>query len=423
MKKLLYQGIFWRGLNYLTVFMVTIVIARLFKAGDSGEINYLVNNLALLILITTFSLESATTYYSAKEEISQPVLISTSLLMVLLCMMVSAIATKLFFRPGESFAWIPAILYCGGIALINYFTGLFSSHYNYILPNLVSVIVNLCIVVITMVWPAELVADDASLFIKIYFASFLVTGTSLTVLYMRKYGGIVKFASTAELKKLFGYAGFALLTNVIVFLVYRVDYWFVNRNCTPEQLGNYIQVSKLVQIFLLVPGVLAGVIFTTTAKETAHEHLRNTQLLSRLLLSAYVAVLVMLVFVGKWLFPFVYGESFGLMYIPFVLVIPGIITLSTLSLVAAFNAGKGRISLNLAGAVFALVIIVTGNMIFSARFGIYAAAIVSSAGYTGYLFYVLFRLKSTYPEIQMRDFFIPALKDFNLLKSLFIRAK
>ncbi|MET0300603.1 MAG: hypothetical protein ABW036_12605, partial [Flavitalea sp.] len=386
MKKLLYQGIFWRGLNYLTVFMVTIVIARLFKAGNSGEINYLINNLALLILITTFSLESSTTYFSAKEEISQPVLISTSLLMVLFCMIISAVATKFFLRPGESFAWIPAILYCGGIALMNYFTGLFSSHYNYIVPNLVSVVVNLLIVIVTMIWPAELVADNASLFIKVYFASFLVTGSVLSVLYMRKYGGGFRLASAGELKKLFGYAGFALLTNLIFFLVYRVDYWFVNRNCTPEQLGNYIQVSKLVQIFLLVPGVLAGVIFTTTARETAHEHLRNTQLLSRLLLTAYVSVLLVLSVFGKWLFPFVYGESFGLMYVPFLLLIPGIITLSTLSLVAAFNAGKGRISLNLAGAVFALVIIITGNMMFSARFGIYAAAVISSTGYTAYLF-------------------------------------
>ena len=35
----------------------------------------------------------------------------------------------------------------------------------------------------------------------------------------------------------------------------------------PDALGNYIQVSKLVQLFLLLPGMLATTLFTRTARD------------------------------------------------------------------------------------------------------------------------------------------------------------
>ena len=59
----------------------------------------------------------------------------------------------------------------------------------------------------------------------------------------------------------------ALAANVVFFLVYKVDYMFVNYSpvCTAADLGNYIQVSKLGQMMLIIPQIIASVVFPRTA--------------------------------------------------------------------------------------------------------------------------------------------------------------
>ncbi|RYZ17114.1 MAG: hypothetical protein EOP49_50975, partial [Sphingobacteriales bacterium] len=239
MRKLLYQGLLWRGLNYVTVFLVTLAIAKLFQAGESGVINFLVNNLAFFILLTSFSLESATGYYSAKNEIAQPALIGISLLMTAFSMILNAVLVAWFLDLGSQ--WFPAVMYCGGVVLTSYFMGLFNSHYDYVFPNAVVVGVNLLIVILAALFPAELSGNGASLFLKIYFGSFLFTGLILTTRYILVYGKSIALPSSASLEKLFRYALLALLANILFFLVYRVDYWFVNKYSTDAELGNYIQ--------------------------------------------------------------------------------------------------------------------------------------------------------------------------------------
>ena len=413
----------WRGLNYLTVFIVTIVIARLFKAGESGVINYLINNLALLILFTGMSLESATGYYSAKNEISQPVLAGISITVAAAGMIVSAIIVKLLFEVHDNNLMLAAVAYCGGIVLVNYFTVLFYSHHNYMVPNCIIVVINVIIIAICILSGDSLVENQGVSFLKFYFLSFFLTGLIMTAVYVRRYVRKIRFPSFSATNKIFRYASVAMITNLIFFLVYRVDYWFVHRNCTEEAMGNYIQVSKLAQIFMLLPAIVASVIFTRTAKASAHDHLRELQLLSRLLLSMYLVLLFLLGVTGYWLFPAIYGQSFMLMYLPFLILIPGILSLSTLTLVAAFNAGQGRIGVNLRGGLLALFVILTGNAIFSERYGIYAAAAVSSIGYLTYQVYVMHQLKRNNKNIRLEDFFKPRLIDLSFVKNLLTKEK
>ncbi|MEJ7681191.1 MAG: oligosaccharide flippase family protein [Segetibacter sp.] len=68
-----------------------------------------------------------------------------------------------------------------------------------------------------------------------------------------------------NIRLLIRYALVALAANVIFFLVYRVDYWFVKKYCTLQELGNYIQVSKLGQMLLIIPTIISSVVLPQTA--------------------------------------------------------------------------------------------------------------------------------------------------------------
>ncbi|MEJ7681190.1 MAG: polysaccharide biosynthesis C-terminal domain-containing protein [Segetibacter sp.] len=84
---------------------------------------------------------------------------------------------------------------------------------------------------------------------------------------------------------------------------------------------------------------------------------------------------------GRWIFPFVFGQTFQLMYVPFLLLLPGIWALSNLTILSAYFAGVNKVKINVQGASLALLVILAGDFVFIPHYGILAAAMVSTAGY------------------------------------------
>ena len=74
----------------------------MFRAGGSGEINYLINNLSFLLLVTSLSLESALTFFASKNEIGLNKLTGISIVFAI----ISAVASGAIFaiiREGSGF--------------------------------------------------------------------------------------------------------------------------------------------------------------------------------------------------------------------------------------------------------------------------------------------------------------------------------
>ncbi len=119
-----------------------------------------------------------------------------------------------------------------------------------------------------------------------------------------------------------------------------------------------------------------------------------------------------------WLFPWVYGASFDRMYPAFLLLVPGILALSVIALMAAYNAGKNKVSTNMKGGLIGLATILAGDCWLIPAYGIKAAAAVSSAGYTSYLVYFMYIFKKEY-QVPARHFFLPVPGAWQKLKQLF----
>jgi len=207
----------------------------------------------------------------------------------------------------------------------------------------------------------------------------------------------------------------AFAGNIIYFLLYRIDYWFVAKYCTADQLGNYIQVSKLVHLFFIIPTILASAVFPLTAGGQKKDINNLLTLLSRSIFFIYLLICLVLVFTGKWIFPFVFGDSFSLMYQPFLLLIPGILSLSGLFTLTAYFAGKNQIKINITGSVYAVIVILIGDIIFIPHYGINAAALVSSIGYMIYQGYIIFVFKKEF-DTSLYDLFIIRITDLKIIK-------
>lgn len=77
--------------------------------------------------------------------------------------------------------------------------------------------------------------------------------------------------------------------------------------------------------------------------------------------------------------------------------------------------------INIKGSVIALLVIVTGNFLFIPKYGIVAAAMVSSIGYICFQVYVLHQFRKEYRS-DVLAFFIPKWSDWNKVKQ-FVRAE
>lgn len=422
-RRLLVQSLLWRGIYFITILLLNVVLARFLKASGAGWVYYLTNWFSLILLVASFSMESAVTYFASNAGVSNKRLAWLSVAWTLVVSVIIFFVLNIYFGDIRNSDEIDknryiyfALTYIAGILWLNFFTALFYAQKNFFLPNAIMVVFNLVLIWIFL-HPQRVNMDV----LDVYFLFFLLVGFALMVTYLLKNRCLQELALPQwnDLQRLFRYAVVALAANLVFFLVYRIDYWFVRNSAvaTAEDLGNYIQVSKLGQMMLIIPQILASAVFPHTASGSRAEVNGKIIIISRILTQLYIAGFVVVACVGKWLFPFVFGATFNKMYAPMLLLMPGLLALSILVLLSAYFAGKGKVSVNLRGAMIALLFVAAGNYFFVNRYGIYAAAIISSVGYTINLLYSLYQFYRDY-DVHLSEFFAWRRSDYQWITRL-----
>lgn len=416
LSKLLYQGVFWRGISLASVFILNLVISRVLGAEAFGELFLLINFLSLALLVSSLSLESALGYYTARQQLSVKTAayfsigwsaIATALIVVFMLL------TDNQFLPGRDFLWL-CVLYLSGNLLVSFFSALFTARQSYIIPNVWIALVNLGLCALLLFGIDELI------FFIGFFASFFLQGAGMAIAWLLNFkNDVAREDKAPSFKTIMRYSLLVFVSNLIFFLVYRVDYWFVNYFIESNAaLGNYIQVSKLVQIFFIIPSILAATVFSYTAAGNQELMKERIQQLSRIIFMVVLMACGALAITGKWLFPFLFGNSFSGMYIPFLCLIPGIIAIATLYPYTAFYAGTDKVKHNITGALLALIIILIGDVLLIPVAGIAGAAAVSSAGYITYEWYILWQFKKAF-RLKVSDSFFIKREDYNLVARYF----
>lgn len=105
------------------------------------------------------------------------------------------------------------------------------------------------------------------------------------------------------------------------------------------------------------------------------------------------------------------------MYLPFVLLTPGILAIAVLYPYTAFYAGSNRIMVNIKGALCALVVIVLLDLLLIPHWQIAGAAVASSIGYIVYQCWVMGHFTRTF-RVRWIDCFRPGKKDRRFIRVL-----
>lgn len=432
-EKLLQQSLVWRGFYFITVLLVNIVLSRFLQADGAGWMYYMTNFFSLILLIASLSMESGYTYFTSGNIIHQNKLAWFSLLWTLVVALFVGLLVGFYFTNIKPISHaemqqylLYALTYICGIVLMNFFSVLFYAQKNYLIPNVVMGVLN--IVLCCFIFINYNKSNSYDTVVNGYFFCILLQGIVLAIVFMvtNKSMQQISIPNFAEFKQLLKYSLVALAGNLVFYFVYRVDYWFVRYNtasCLPEDLGNYIQASKLGQLLLVLPQIFASVIFPQTASGQLRSNVNQSILvLFRVFLLVFIAIILFIAIVGNWLFPFVFGHSFNNITIPLLLLLPGIFGIAVLVLLSAYFSGKGKVSINVKGAVLALIVVVIGDIIFIPKYGIYAAAVVSTIGYLVNLSYALWHFFNDY-QLSYSLLFQFKKLDFFWLKNMLFNKK
>jgi len=423
---LITHHLFWRGLYFFSILVINIGIARYFAAEQSGHIFYVVNNLSLILLGVSISLESGAAYYIASGKLQAVSMARFCLIWTAGAAIVALGCWRMLLQFSNSTyltrpeLLLSAFLFIIGVLLTTYFTAIFYARKEFGLPNKILSAVNLLLILLLFIGKDQPLLKK--FFLEIYFSSFFLQGLLICLFFFAGQRAIQHdlFPNGPILKKVFRYSLTALLANLLYFLVNRIDYWFVQYFCSAKDLGNYIQASKLGQMLLILPSILGATLFPIISAGEKTINPKDLTSVMRILLWLNGSICILIIAVGWVAFPWIFGTSFNSMYLLFVLLIPGILSFTMNYPLAAWFSGGNRIGINMRGTIVALLVIAIGDLLTLPSLGVWFASIFSSIGYICYFGYGVFKYRKVYP-VPWSAFFRIRKSDLTSIRQLMNR--
>ena len=386
-KTLIYKNLAWRGFFYFTSLLLNIAMARVLGAELSGELYYFLNNISLAILAGGLSLDAGITFYVSKNAVDKNKLASFALVWALFISSVISVLFLLFYERGYPFRDNNLLFFTGlcfslGTFLNNYFTAFFYSHDDYKTPNLIAGMLNV-LLLICIPWKQGWFGFiDAGIFLFIFFGATLILGITVSASWIKRHKTIISFrlSLVKELTPVIRYSLTALTGNIIYFILYRVDYWFVNYYCSAKSLGNYIQVSKLVQLFIIPCIIISGALFPQSSKENISFRSVTLFNLIRWIFLVYLVGGVFIVAAGKPIILFLWGVEYDEIFLPLIITLPGVLCLAVSYMFSPLFAGLGKVKYNVIISFLTMIIVVICNWVFVPVWGIEGAAFATTTG-------------------------------------------
>ncbi|CAN5382293.1 oligosaccharide flippase family protein [soil metagenome] len=435
--KALQHTIVWKVINTVLTFCINLLLVRIMGGEYSGIFFYAIALYAFFTLVMSGSIESGITYFGSNNSLN---IKSLSIFLIPWLIIQGGISWLLLgiidLGLNKQFAWF----YIVANLVIVYFTALYYTQKRFILINVIICVVNFFVMIFLLLIylqpnffaenPSPLIpqsiganAHKISLAANTYFAGFVIQALLLLFIFFYKQDWKllpVKF-EPALIKKLFSYSMIAFISNILFFLVTRLDYYFVQKYCDEVALSNYVQVSRMGQLLILLPTMMAAVIFPYSSEkgdDIEANYLQKLQQLCRIISFLFIPVAIIIVATGFWIFPWLFGAAFNQMYVAFLWYLPGFYALSIVTLLAAYLAGKAMLTSNMIATIISLVAVAAGDVFLIPIFGINAAAGVSSLAYIFGLVYLLW-VYHNYLQTNISIFFSFKKKDLNLLINIF----
>jgi len=392
---ILKQNIIGKLFNHVVVFVINIMLVRILGANISGHYFnelYIINFIAFLCSV---GLDYAAISWISREPGLLPV-VRSELIKVFFFYVLMATFVFLFLLPSKSIQSIqPAfavLLFSTGNVMLILFQGLLSALKKFNRQNVVLVSTNLLFVIyLLMRWEQKPALDEVAMAYGLLFA---VQGLLMLLTTFKKNEN--NAGGTINKIPFFKYGFMIMISSLIYFVFLRIDNYYVERYCSSMELSNYVQCGKVGQYFIYFSSVISSTLLPFIASENVGSSYKEWfKLVRPYFILIFIGALV-LITIGSFLYPFVFGNDFKSMNDLMRILLPGYVGLGILTLVNAIYLGKGNVKAIFIGDLSGMILVWILDALFVPTYGVYAAAIISSSAYMLLCFYLLYNLKKQF---------------------------
>jgi O-antigen/teichoic acid export membrane protein len=174
----------------------------------------------------------------------------------------------------------------------------------------------------------------------------------------------------------------AYLGNIAQFLNYRLDSLLVSIFLGVEQVGYYAIAVGMAERLWMIPGAIGTVLLPKVSSTEEGKATSITAFSTKITLYVVAAMALILGLLATWAISLLYGKEYLDAVKPFILLLPGIVSLSVSKVLTSDLAGRGRPEFGAISSVISLVVTIVLDLLLIPRWGIAGAAVASTVSYT-----------------------------------------
>jgi O-antigen/teichoic acid export membrane protein len=405
---------------------IAALIARALGPEGKGEYDLYVTTSNLMIAVLGLSLTSGIAYVTARRIANIPTLVryfgifgliqGAAAASVVLLVKGNVVGAAIIPRGLSDWAPLLIGLSVCALAVSSMLRAVLSGQRRFVAANhrdLAKQLIGLCALAAALA--ISNVVQSSRLQAAVIANVFTILSTALLYYVATKADSSDNIAGSG-LGECFKFAIPSYFGNMVQFLNYRVDVFFVNSLAGTGQLGIYQSAVLLAQSLRLIPSAAQAVLFPTVAKGEGSREAAGIQIAraNRLLMLVSVAGGSVLAVGGGWCVHVMFGPEFQGGVTALLWLIPGTVLFTTCTVLAAYFSGIGKPQINLVSALSGLCITIPLDLVLIPRFGIRGAAVASSVSYAvsaGVT--ALFFVRET--GIPLRRLFLADRDDFALI--------
>lgn len=419
--------------NVFFSFFMSIAIARILGASERGELVIFLTSTNFMSTMMEFCLGGAITYFVASDKLDIGKTFTTIIYWTFLSLMVASVLVFaspllhldqfLFSRTGTS-AYIKCIFIL--VTVLGVFNSLlgaiFTARKMFRLANLLA----LSVLILTSATYGALWALSryghyrfSSETIMLVTNAILVVKTVTAIVLYNKFISIPPAASIPDkksLRSLFSLSLINYVSNIVQFLTYRMDFWFVDYYAGNKTLGIYSLSANLAQLFWMLPHAVGAVLFPNIASMDEHKALSYAQMLCRMIFTFTSVMGIIGGGVLGLLIPYIYGIEFSPASRLFFILLIGVLPFSIKIIIAAYYAGIKKTHIDMVSSMISFMACLVLDIILIPRYGSLGAALATVVAYTANTIFMIFTF-SHFTKSSLSSFLLIKKEDVQLLKN------
>ena len=406
-------------------FLVGLFIAALSGTELFGTISLMIVNAALFHLLTALGADQAIVWHGARKKFDLNKLFTFTFFTALLQLVLFFLIAFSFFQfSGKTllsknitsqYFYLELIYFSGLVFLDKYVSLLYAQHKARICNFLLSAVTLVAVIVLFLIQfnISKIEIDPVGFFCVLTF--FQACSIIFLFHLMKKIR--LSFFIKEDLISFYRFSGIVFITNLIQFLAYRADYWFIDYFKDVDQVGVYSQANKFAGLLWILPNIIAALLIPLLSQPESRLKEKELAGITRLFNFLNLFIVGFIILVSFLIYSFFLQPEYASGFKPILYMLPGYYFFSITIILAAYFSAKNLLWINFAGSFICFVSIVVADFILIPSMGITGAALANTIAYSlASIFTVIMFLR--YSNLKPGTLFILKKNDWNLITKL-----